>query len=244
MDLLVNGPAKSSRMRKSIQNSALVLASIVVFLALLEVVLRVLNGVPLLKVGNFVADRMSEVTTRSNNRYDPLLGWIPSEGWTPPGGNAPLIGKYGVWLKPGDPFATPQHAILAVGDSFTVGSDVPTEQSWPAYLQRDLQQPVVNAAAGGYGVDQIVLRAESLLDVLQPKIVVMSYLVDDIARNGFRSYGAEKPYFIVRDGYLIQRNVPVPTFSESRNLGTALSVLGYLYSVDWYLRWAGYSELE
>ncbi len=72
-----------------------------------------------------------------------------------------------------------------------------------------------SGAAGGWGAGQIVLRAEKLIPVLEPKTVVISFLADDILRAGFRVYGsANKPWFQVDDdGNLVRHNDPVPVFT-------------------------------
>lgn len=232
-------------MRKALQNGVLIAASILVFVLAVEIALRLVDGVPLLVFRNFVALRMAKVTQLTANRTDRLLGWVPMDYYKYPGSAAPSFGKYGIFLKPNEPLDPPQDGILAVGDSFTAGSDVAADQSWPADLQSALHAPVINAAGGGYGVDQLVLRMESLLDPLRPRIAVLSIVTDDIPRNAYQTYGgANKPYFLVRDGGLVPRNDPVPEFVHANDLGPVLHIAGYFYATDRYLRWAGYSALE
>jgi hypothetical protein len=73
---------------------------------------------------------------------------------------------------------------------------------------------VINAAAGGWAADQIVMRAESLLPVLEPATVIVSLYHDDIARSRFRVYGgANKPFFTVENGELVHHNRPVPLYT-------------------------------
>lgn len=45
--------------------------------------------------------------------------------------------------------SVPTGAIVAVGDSFAVGSEVSDEASWPAFLERALEELVVNARVLG-----------------------------------------------------------------------------------------------
>lgn len=66
--------------------------------------------------------------------------------------------------------------MIAVGDSFTAGSEVADAETWPAQLERLIDGPVINAGVGGYGTDQMILRSESLLPVLQPSAVVVGIL--------------------------------------------------------------------
>lgn len=237
-------------MRKFLENASLVIAALVLSLLGLEVGLRVADGVPIFQKRNFLVARLAALTDPSpaaNNRFDPVLGWVPKDYWNPAGPYDPMqphIGKYGIFLKPGEHQDPPTGAILAIGDSFTVGSDVRTDESWPAYLQRLLHEPVINAAAGGYAIDQIVLRAQSLLDVLKPRLVIIAIVADDIARASFETYGgANKPYFLVKNGALVHMNDPVPPFAKSNDLGPGLTLLGYSYAVDWFAKRTGYTQL-
>src|SRR5262249_34362993 len=78
--------------------------------------------------------------------------------------------------------------LLAVGDSFTAGSEVADGDPWPALLEAIIQQPVVNAGAGGYGSDQIVMRAEKLLPIVRPQVLLVGMLDQDILRAGYSSF--------------------------------------------------------
>src|SRR6185503_7626483 len=83
---------------------------------------------------------------------------------------------------------------LAVGDSFTAGSEVADTETWPAQLEPLIGMPGVNAGSGGYGADQIVMRAEELLPLVQPRVLLVGMLEDDIGRVGYSSRTAAKPY--------------------------------------------------
>jgi hypothetical protein len=129
----------------------------------------------------------------------------------------------------------PSGAILAVGDSFTAGSEVASHESWPAQLEEIMGEPVINAGVGGWGVDQIVLRAEELVPVLRPHTVIIGIFTQDTLRNTLARYGgAYKPYFTVVDGALQLENTPVPGVRRTpRELGYVRSVLGYSYFMYW-----------
>src|SRR6185312_14962905 len=100
----------------------------------------------------------------------------------------------GVRMNQAEVRPLPRSAILAVGDSFTFGAEVEDSQSWPAALERIVGTPVVNGGVGGYGSDQIVLRAEQLMAELQPRTVIVSFLDGDILRAGYSLFhGALKP---------------------------------------------------
>jgi hypothetical protein len=106
-------------------------------------------------------------------------------------------------------FAVQPGAILVVGDSFGAGSEVTDTDTWPAQLENKVGTRVLNAAVGGYGIDQSVLRAEELIPQLKPKmLIVQTNLAYGISSNRMSTAGgAPKPYFI---GKLKFMNTPVP----------------------------------
>jgi hypothetical protein len=177
-------------------------------LVAVELLLRVVTGVPIFSWRDWrVVVAESKKTGVS---YDPLLGWVQTPGITSKSFNTI---EHGLRRNSsaGDEKAV-EGAILAVGDSFAAGSEVDDQYSWPAYLERALGTRVLNAAIGGYGIDQAVLRAEALLPVLKPKVVLVGFLApDDILRTGYERYGRPRPYFIKSgDGFKLMNN-PVPT---------------------------------
>src|SRR5207253_1584360 len=97
---------------------------------------------------------------------------------------------------------------------------------------------------GGWGSDQIVLRAESLISVLEPKAIILSFLADDILRAGNETYGGgNKPYFTVRDGALVAHNIPVPRFAGSAHeIGWLRRVFGYFELVAYVMQATGQYE--
>ena len=179
------------------------LISLVISLAILEVIARVIDGMPVFAMRNWLAERNALLTTQTLSEYDPHLGWViksnlsfyPDDSTT-----SFTTGSYGIRLNRPDASPPRSGGILAVGDSFTAGSEVGDRHSWPAQLEALIQKPVINAAVGGWAADQIVLRAESLLPILEPAAVIVSFYQDDIARTRFRVYGgANKPFFTVEN---------------------------------------------
>ena len=97
-----------------------------------------------------------------------------------------------------------EKTIVALGDSFTFGSEVSTRESWPAQLQQLTGRRVVNGGVGAYGVDQSILMSKALIEKLKPRTVVLSLLQETIERVGMRSfYGLAKPYFSLESGKLV-----------------------------------------
>ena len=98
-----------------------------------------------------------------------------------------------------------------MGDSFTYGDEVRDEEAWPAQLQRITGRRVLNGGVTGYGFDQIVLRAEQLVDVHKPSVVIVGFIADDIRRTEMcRMWWRDKPWFAIEGDELVLKGVPVP----------------------------------
>ena len=187
---------------------------------------------------NFATRPINQQVTNLAIDYDPLLGYIAKPDLR--SGPSNTHGKMGVRLheslKPGVPSPPiPVGGILASGDSFTFGSDVADDQSWPAQMERMIGIPVVNAGAGGYGVDQAELRAEQLLDITKPRAIIVSFIPNNMGRNEFSvNGGLPKPYFEVVNGRLVLRNVPVPHYVPPvSHVGLFRATFGYSYALFW-----------
>lgn len=227
------------------KNAGLVAASIFVGLLCIELVVRLIDGVPLWPPRNLVAERAALLTVQSLNEYHPVLGWVLKPniaiGAGDPDGSF-TTGEYGARMNSAEIRPLPRGAILAVGDSFTAGSEVGDRHSWPAHLERLLGEPVVNAATGGWAADQIVLRAEELIVRLDPHTVIVSFLFDDVARAGYRVYGGgNKPYFTIENGRLVVHNQPVPVFTGKPD-EVGFSPLGYVHLASWTLERLGFGD--
>ena len=227
-----------------LKSSALSLASIVVSLVILEVGLRLANNVPVFAPTNFVVQALDLIRANTGVMvHDAEIGWrlvdnldVRTAGMT--------TGSYGLRMNGGARRDPPQHAILAVGDSFTAGSGLKDDQSWPAQLEQLIGKPVLNAGAGAYGVDQMVLRAEILTPILHPDTIIVGILSQDILRNNFEIYGGGyKPWFTVENGEAVLHGVPVPRVdSKPMPLGFWRSVFGHSYLVYWTVQRLGYLE--
>jgi hypothetical protein len=100
--------------------------------------------------------------------------------------------------------------ILAVGDSFTYGDEVNDLEAWPAQLQRLTGRRVMNGGVTGYGLDQIVLRAEQLAAKYQPSVIIVEFIEHDILRLEWRRlWGRNKPWFSIEGDQLVLKGVPV-----------------------------------
>ncbi|MEP0067898.1 hypothetical protein [Pyruvatibacter sp.] len=214
-----------SPIRSALINGAVIAGTFVVGFAFLEVGLRVVNGVPAAPWSDWRAQYVVAQNESSSNRYDETLGWVLRDNLT--SHNLNTI-EHGIRINGPDTVLT-QGAVLAAGDSFTAGSEVGDTESWPAHLEDKLGRPVMNSGVGGYGTDQIVLRAEQLMDILQPEIVVLSFFDQDILRAGYSRYGENKPYFVDTPAGIELKHVPVPAQSENKADDPGASITDNLY---------------
>jgi len=184
---------------KRLANAGLIVVSVAVSLLLIELAFRLAMGLPLLKVEDWRMQRLTDARLGEHAQFDPLLGWVPRANYASREHNTL---EHGVRRNGSERSVRPGH-ILAVGDSFTEGWDVDDDEAWPAQLEVLSGIPVVNAGVGGYGTDQIVLRAEQLLPVVRPHTLIVGMLSFDIHRTGHAAYGASKPWFTVQRGELV-----------------------------------------
>src|SRR5688572_29464300 len=173
-----------------------VLAGAAALLALpaLEIGYRLQSHRPALALEDWRAGRIEDIRFGDRGRFDAELGWAPKDGFQSAGYSTL---DYGIrrnlcetGLRTG--------GILAVGDVFTNGgNEVADGESWPAHLERLAGAPVLNAGVAGYASDQIILRAERLLPVVQPRTVVVGMYEETIERAGYASFGAPKPHYTI-----------------------------------------------
>ncbi len=208
--------------------AVLVFLSVAVSFLVLELAVRVLDGVPVFSTTNFVARALDEVHS-VGVQHDPQVGWVVAPNLE---SNNFTTGEFGVRMSAAKIVPLQQQVILFVGDSFGGGSGVADADAWPAMLERTIDTQVIDAAVGGYGLDQVVLRAETLLPLLNPRILIVQTRLEYGNSVGRMSVagGAPKPYFTIASGELVLHNSPVPEFASStRDIGWIRSVLGHSY---------------
>jgi hypothetical protein len=203
-------PGRVSGGRRAVPKLALIVAGALVAVIMVEVGARVVSGN---WTDSFLERTLGLLKGAYPVSYDAELGWVPRAGFS---------GHRNAWrtqvtitatgLRANGPAAPPDggRSILAVGDSFTFGDEVTDTETWPAYLERTLGRPVLNAGVFGYGLDQIVLRARKLATTLQPEWVIVSFTPHDVARCELSQFGAAKPYFYFEHGELRPGPPPVP----------------------------------
>jgi hypothetical protein len=210
--------ARSSRWA----NVALLLLCLLAPLLAIELGYRLMAGLPLLKLANWRTERVITVNLGELKAIpDPVLGWTNKSSSYNEDGYTTI--EYGV-RKNFDETTIRTGGMLAAGDSFTEGWEVKDHESWPAVVEKLTSVPVINAGTGGYGTDQTILRAEQMLPIVRPKILLIGFHELAIVRAGFTVFGAPKPYFTLDDGEL--RYHPA-TFVEPREKDTIAWMAAY-----------------
>lgn len=179
---------------------------------------------------NFREQQLALLKSAYPAEYDEILGYVPRKGFQGVGnawGTEVTIDGQG-FRSNGNAVPSNGRPVLAVGDSFTFGDQVNDHETWPARLETMLGRPVLNAGVFGYGMDQIVLRAERIVPIHRPEFVVVGLIDDDIDRCQLSCRYAEKPYFTIENERLELRNVPVPATKPS----ALKKVLGYSALAD------------
>ncbi len=152
-------------------------------------------------------------------RYDRELGWFPkaNDQLTYTGTRTIHIAhnEMGFRDKPHEREKT-RPRLVFVGDSFVWGYDVETEERFTELVQAELESiEVLNLGVSGYGTDQCYLLLRKFFDSYDPDAVVYMFSETDIYDNSvnFNYKAYYKPYFVVSDGDLELRGVPVPRSS-------------------------------
>jgi hypothetical protein len=231
--------------RRLLANVLIVLASSAFAFLGVELAYRFWQGVPILATDNYVLQMLDLVRQNSGALdFDTDLGWRLRENLGTPAGGF-TTGRHGLRLNGGPAVKPLQGDVLAVGDSFTAGSGVRDDETWPARLETITGLKVLNGAAGAWGVDQMVLRAEKLMPEVKPKVLIVSALAQDSLRNSYDLYGGGyKPYFVIENGKAILRGQPVPRVdAKPMKLGWVRRAFGHSYFVHSMMLKLGKSQV-
>jgi len=228
---------------------ALLVGSILFSLLAMELGLRLIRGWDgLTRWPNLVeqARNLGWVTGNvSRAIHDPRLGFVGRPNHTTTDGVSYDARSLRRTPAP-EGLALAEPPILVLGDSYAHGDEVTDRETWPAQLQSLLGRRVLNGGMSAYGIDQMVLRAEILVPEAKPAAIVMSFIADDLRRTEMkRVWGAEKPYFELVNGALVERNVPVPPPPDPKQtldfwrilLGRSVLVDTVLEALDWRYDW-------
>lgn len=110
--------------------------------------------------------------------------------------------------------------ILAIGDSFTLGLGVAEQHTWPAHLEKQLLQPVLNFAMNGASNDWIARKTQQLLGWLRPQAIVVHYTF---------SHRRERPFSDWPDD---ERTECEPLYSDEENYDNWRKSFDYFASLD------------
>lgn len=208
----------------------LLVATTILSLVLLEFGFRLWGGVALLQFPNFRYTNAIRIDLNEASIYDAKVGWTVKPGLSSPTFTSLAYGirrtnREQTGIRPGN--------ILVVGSSFAVGSEVSDLESWPARLEARLNQPVENAAVGAYSMVQIILRAEQLLAVERPRILLIDTQMLAVQWNTYSVRASPTPYFTIEGGKLVAHNDPVPILDlRDVRSDTFKNAIGHSYVVD------------
>ena len=226
-----------------IGRAALVLGSVLVTLLVLELGCRLWRGPSALLDWSNIILRERQATLNAGAgrlKRDSDLGFVLRPGYAADGVTYDIFGRRLTPAPAGTVLAEPP--VLVVGDSYAQGDEVSDGETWAALLQPLIGRRTVNAGVSGYGLDQIVLRAEQQVPEVKPAALVLVFIADDLRRSEMkRVWGAEKPYFDPSGGTLTLRNVPVPPSpAPATTLDLWQRLFGWSVLVDTILRHKGW----
>lgn len=225
--------------KQKLTNALTAIIAILVSLPLAEAAFRVAFGIPVFHMEDFRFTQAIRDALPSIAGYDSVLGWHLNPG----------VHVVGVVDGRSITFSTIDDGIrrnnddddgqihtggaLVAGSSFAAGSEVSDDEAFPAQLETMIGMPVMNGAIGGFGVDQIVLRAEQLLPIVKPKILIVDISSSNITYESYSAAGRPKPYYTTNNDELILHNSPVPTYVASRGGPNFFKrIAGYSYAVN------------
>jgi hypothetical protein len=192
------------------ESVGIVLLVTLVYLTLGELGIRIALHAPVFAFRDFRHERGAKTINRAIE-YDSYLGWQLKPFLSYPGfhtleygfrGNGGMHNK----ILPG--------GVVAVGSSFTAGSEVNDDETWPAHLEQITGWNVNNAGNGAFVADQIIMNGERLLAVVHPQVLVVDLIPDNIVGASYTAYGWPKPYYTVEHDELVAHNQPVPRHPE------------------------------
>ncbi len=108
--------------------------------------------------------------------------------------------------------------IFVSGSSFAAGSEVSDHETWPFYLEKQINTKVINAAVGGWDSFQIIQNVKKNLNKTKPDMVILQF-TDAIERSKYKIYASayKSRYKIINDK-LVLSNYPVTKFNKKKYL--------------------------
>lgn len=202
-----------ANLRKIFLNALLMAASILAFLLVLELFLRL-----------FYPQNLNPLLLPTKDRdtfaqYDAELGWSLK-----PDAEAPLFShEYNVLVKQNSQGMRDKEyskkrlpgkvRIAITGDSFVWGFGVENKDIFTEIIENKLGEKfeVLNFGVSGYGADQELLQFKSKILDFKPDALIVAFYHNDIENIANSvEYGYEKPKFVLENGRLKLTNIPVP----------------------------------
>lgn len=192
-------------------NLSLIIISIFFALFLSEIVLRFIGFKPL-----YVSPERDRFW-----KYDSLLGWAHEPGQegvfeTPQFRTVVRINENGLrdrrhsYERQND-----TERILVLGDSFAWGYGVEESERFSQLLEEALGVEVINAGVSGYSTDQEFLWYKNEGVKYETDLVILVLTGNDVGDNNRELVNTiyYKPKFVIEEGQLVLRGVPVPKTS-------------------------------
>ena len=210
---------------EKVANTLLVIASLMVALAVVEIALRIIG-----------------FTYVTPYRFDSITGKSLQPGvelWYTTEGNAFVRinsdGLRDIEHKIEKPPGTLRIALL--GDSYAEAMQVALEQNFSSVIQDELGQcknlaskhvEVINFGVSGFGTVQELLTLKHKVWKYAPDIVLLTFLTGNDVRNNLRELqqGGNQPYFVYQEGKLVLDD-SFRHKSGSRFLGSAIGQLWF-----------------
>jgi len=164
-------------------------------------------------------------------RSDARFGWVllPSRTTILGGPERPITYAVDAWgdraASEGSAPVPDRPSLVVSGESIAVGHAVEYAETFPALMGTDLRLQVVNAACGGYGSDQALLRLEEVLGRLRHPAVVVTTFVPVMLWRSLQDY---RPRLVLRPGALTLAPPAAGFFARLRLRDLVVNEIPYL----------------
>lgn len=156
----------------------------------------------------------NSVAEEIHTDYDPLIGWINKSAFYKtdmygPGKNLTILADRSRLTATSS--AKSQFKAICSGDSFVLGFGVADLSTWCSQLGQIKGWQTLNLGQGGYGLDQSYLWYSKKLEGVPHQLHIFGVNLYGISRtfsSTFLGYG--KPYLVLENDQLINKNFPVP----------------------------------
>jgi hypothetical protein len=214
-------------------NAAVFFCALIIVFLILEIAVRHIFpphiGVPS-SIANYAAipkphDRVGLVV------FNEELGWVNNPGASGHGQFHEYMSFDSMGFRNNDNKikVKDRPAILAMGDSFTMGAEVGNADSWPSQLEFKSGVKVLNGGVSGYGLDQMLTRTKSILQKRDVDIIIVAFFVEDIYRvREKKQYVLLKPYYSLENDELVLHKVKAADYPSP---DCFKKIFGYSYAV-------------